>query len=98
MPDVPPDSAPTGPVPDDNQPGHHADHEQDKPDLDAFARKLGVVDTDAVETGDGADAVEPGSGPAKGLGGRGRLVAMVVAALAALVALVVVRKRRTAGR
>ncbi len=24
----------TGPVPEDNQPGHHPEHDQDKPDLD----------------------------------------------------------------
>jgi hypothetical protein len=29
-------------VPPDNQPGHHPDKEQDKPDLDAFAAKLGT--------------------------------------------------------
>src|SRR5688500_20301959 len=33
---------PTGPVPPDNQPGHHPPKEQDKPDLDAFAAKLGT--------------------------------------------------------
>ncbi|HET9770016.1 MAG TPA: hypothetical protein VFS16_03935 [Acidimicrobiia bacterium] len=32
----------TGPVPADNQPGHHPAKEQDKPDLDAFAAKLGA--------------------------------------------------------
>jgi hypothetical protein len=32
----------TGPIPADNQPGHHPAHEQDKPDLDAFAAKLGA--------------------------------------------------------
>lgn len=32
----------TGPVPPGNQPGHHPGKEQDKPDLDAFAAKLGA--------------------------------------------------------
>jgi hypothetical protein len=32
----------TGPVPPENQPGHHPPKEQDKPDLDAFAAKLGT--------------------------------------------------------
>ena len=32
----------TGPVPPDNQPGHHPAEEQDKPDPDAFAAKLGT--------------------------------------------------------
>lgn len=30
----------TGPVPPDNQPGHHPDEEADKPDLDVFAARL----------------------------------------------------------
>ena len=37
---------PTGPVPEDNQPGHHPDQEQDKPDLDKFAERLGIVSED----------------------------------------------------
>jgi hypothetical protein len=32
----------TGPVPPENQPGHHPPDEQDKPDLDKFAAKLGT--------------------------------------------------------
>lgn len=32
----------TGPVPPGNQPGHHPSKEQDKPDLDAFAARLGT--------------------------------------------------------
>ena len=32
-----------GPVPEDNQPGHHPPHEQDRPDLDAMAARLGTV-------------------------------------------------------
>jgi len=32
----------TGPVPPENQPGHHPEKEQDKPDLDAFAARLGT--------------------------------------------------------
>ena len=32
----------TGPVPAENQPGHHPAKEQDKPDLDAFAARLGT--------------------------------------------------------
>src|SRR5438093_13047872 len=31
----------SGPVPEDNLPGHHPPQEQDKPDLDAFAGRLG---------------------------------------------------------
>ena len=31
-----------GPVPAENQPGHHPAEEQDKPDLDEFAAKLGT--------------------------------------------------------
>ncbi len=39
-------SDPDGPIPEDQRPGHHPDHDQDKPDLDAFAARLGVVGDD----------------------------------------------------
>jgi hypothetical protein len=32
----------TGPVPPDNEPGHHPPKEQDKPDLDKFAARIGT--------------------------------------------------------
>lgn len=32
----------TGPIPEDQRPGHHPDEEQDKPDLDAFAERFGT--------------------------------------------------------
>ena len=35
---------PRGPVPAENQPGHHPADEQDKPDLDKFAAKLGTME------------------------------------------------------
>lgn len=35
-------TAPTAPIPEDQRPGHHPDHEQDKPDGDAFAERLGM--------------------------------------------------------
>jgi hypothetical protein len=34
-----------GPVPEDNRPGHHPEHEQDKPDLDASAERAQGGDT-----------------------------------------------------
>ncbi|MBK5221348.1 MAG: hypothetical protein JJE52_00410 [Acidimicrobiia bacterium] len=49
-PHAPQGSPSRGPVPDDNQPGHHPDHEQDKPDLDAFAEKLGTKPSDERST------------------------------------------------
>ena len=36
-------TSPDGPVPEDQRPGHHPEHDQDKPDLDKFAARLGVV-------------------------------------------------------
>jgi hypothetical protein len=33
---------PGGPVPPGNQPGHHPDHDQDKPPLDDFAQAMGI--------------------------------------------------------
>lgn len=46
-----------GPVPVDNQPGHHPPVEQDKPDADRFIAKVKAV---ASEADDGASAVEVG--------------------------------------
>lgn len=50
-------SAPDGPVPADNRPGHHPDRDQDKPDLERFAARLGVVKEGAEP--DDAAHVEP---------------------------------------
>jgi hypothetical protein len=41
--DRPGSSGPQGPVPEDQRPGHHPDDEQDKPDLDKFAERMGIV-------------------------------------------------------
>ena len=46
------------PVPADNRQGHHPAHEQDKPDLDKFAAKFGLVDEAVDETVDEAVDVE----------------------------------------
>jgi hypothetical protein len=43
-------SGDTGPVPEANQPGHHPDHEQDEPDLDSFADRMGVQSDDPDPT------------------------------------------------
>lgn len=40
--DDPKTSGSRGPVPAEQRPGHHPDDEQDKPDLDAFAERLGI--------------------------------------------------------
>lgn len=91
--DRPGTSGPAGPVPEDNQPGHHPAHEQDKPDLDAFAARLGVVEREPA-----AAAAEPA---ADASGGRARrpLVAVALAVLTtALGVLGVVAARRRRGR
>jgi hypothetical protein len=50
-----------GPVPVDNQPGHHPPVEQDKPDADRFVAKVKAVAAEAhAEADDGSDAVEVG--------------------------------------
>lgn len=46
--------------PPDQQPGHHPEHEQDKPDLDAFAERFGARPAED-------DSEEPG--PREGAGG-----------------------------
>ncbi|MCO8127327.1 hypothetical protein NHL50_08905 [Acidimicrobiia bacterium EGI L10123] len=44
--DAPTTSGSDGTIPEDQRPGHHPDQEQDKPDMDAFAERLGVVSED----------------------------------------------------
>jgi len=39
---LPPAQEQSGPIPEENQPGHHPEHEQDQPDLDDVAGKLGI--------------------------------------------------------
>jgi hypothetical protein len=89
---------PTGPVPPENQPGHRPAHEQDKPDLDAFAERLGIGEpgTTAAERGP-EGAGQPAPRP-----GRRRLAALVgggVGLAGAVLALVglLIRRRRSAG-
>jgi hypothetical protein len=54
----------TGPVPPENEPGHHPPKEQDKPDLDAFAAKLGT-DPKAPTATSARKAPRPKATPAK---------------------------------
>jgi hypothetical protein len=60
------DPAP-GAIPEDNRPGHHPEHDQDKPPLDAFAERLGIPhegEEDAGETtGDGGERLDGATGP-----------------------------------
>jgi hypothetical protein len=90
--DRPSTSGPAGPIPEDNQPGHHPVHEQDKPDLDAFAARLGVVEAEpaSVTATDVPRAVVPTRG-------RRSLVAVAVLTTA-LGVLGVLMTRRRRGR
>lgn len=56
-----------GPVPPENQPGHHPDQEQDQPDLDDLAARFGIRHD---PEGDGGD--EPTSASAPRSSGRDR--------------------------
>lgn len=44
--DTPGTSGSEGSIPEDQRPGHHPEHEQDKPDMDKFAERLGIVSED----------------------------------------------------
>lgn len=61
----PPSPGETGPIPVDNQPGHHPPKEQDKPDLDAFAAKLGA-DPKPSSAPKARKSSSPGPAPATG--------------------------------
>lgn len=41
----------SGPVPEDNQPGHHPATEQDQPPAEDFVARAGGADTDATRPG-----------------------------------------------
>jgi hypothetical protein len=43
----------SGPVPEENSPGHHPERDQDQPDLDAFARRFSGRDLDDLPTDTG---------------------------------------------
>jgi hypothetical protein len=88
---VPESGGPSGPVPAENQPGHHPSKEQDKPDLDAFAAKLGVAEAPQEDAGTAEDA--PPAPPAA----RNIPTVAVAGALATLLAIVlavVIGRRR----
>lgn len=53
------DRADFGPVPEANRPGHHEPEEQDRPDLDAFAERLGIVTEDQSSSGPPQEAAAP---------------------------------------
>lgn len=104
--DAPPDV-----VPPENRPGHHPDDEQDKPDLDAFAERLGVAersDGDGAAGGAGRDDRETGPagvderptdlGPAVRGSGRPVRVFTAGAGLVAVAAVIVRTRRRSARR
>ena len=86
---------PRGPVPPENQPGHRPAQEQDKPDLDAFAAKMGIADPDAVDAGDAdkgtdtAQSSDRGSPPATAGAGASRAPTRTIAIVSALVLFVV---------
>jgi len=105
---------PSGPVPPDNQPGHHPAEEQDKPDLEAFAARLGITDSPpdngAAATGPptadptARPATSPSPGrsthaPSPSPAPRGnRRMARLATAAGLLVAALLIRRRRRSRR
>ena len=84
--------APRGPVPPENQPGHHPADEQDKPDLNAFAEKLGTM-----EPSERSETPERRESPATSRSRKMRVgvAAAFVTVLAIGVAVVTGRRRRS---
>jgi hypothetical protein len=74
--------APRGPIPPENQPGHHPAEEQDKPPLEKFAAKLGTMPPE--ERDEVLKDEQPAPAPVKrtALVGVAALVALIVAVLA----------------
>jgi hypothetical protein len=92
---------PTGPVPADNQPGHHPPKEQDKPDLESFAERMGITDEPRDQTAPAVSEdrtpppVRPAPSPPLTAQAR-RAVPRVATALLFLVAGLFLTKRRRA--
>lgn len=70
QPHAPRDEPGGGPIPPENQPGHHPAQDQDKPDLDQFAKRLGVTNPDERDANGDAGG-DGGKGDAGGKGGAG---------------------------
>lgn len=70
--DDPGTSGRPGPVPEANRAGHHPDVEQDQPDLDRFAERLGTA---PPPTGDDSGTDDEGTGDG---GGMDRRIAQLV--------------------
>ena len=92
----------TGPVPAENQPGHHPDKEQDKPDLADFAAKLGVTDQPADEVVDRQLEVQARPLPPVQATGpeqtRKPALVGVLAAVLAVLGLILAKRRRSRRR
>ena len=92
--------APRGPVPVDNQPGHHPAEEQDKPDVNAFAEKLGTMPPQQ-RTGEFEPAAatakdeQPSSALKTATRSRPVFVAAVAALLGVVLAVLLGRRRRS---
>lgn len=84
---------PAGPIPAENQPGHHPEAEQDKPDLDAFAARLGVIDEPEPARTEASPVTVVA---AAGRNAATRIAAVVGGVLALLAGLLVLRRRRRA--
>ncbi len=86
-----------GRVPEENSPGHHPEHEQDRPDLDAFAARFSGRDLDDLPTDTGV-ATERSASADHSAGGKGlRSWLPAIAGFATLAAAVAywVRRRRS---
>ena len=93
----PTSSGGSGPVPDENSPGHRPGRDQDQPDLDAFAARFSGRDLDDLPTDTGLhDNTDAPAEDRSAVGHALRRWAPPVAGLAALAAILTfwVRRRR----
>ena len=86
----------TGPVPEASSPGHHPEHEQDKPNLDAFAERFSgralddlPADTGVLADGQGADRTTAG-------GTLRRMAPAIIGTVAIAAAVTILVRRRRA--
>lgn len=93
---IPGVDAPGGPIPADNQPGHHPAVEQDEPPLEKFAAKLGTMEPEErkeVLKDEPPSVVNPPPAPAPAA--RRSALVGIAAAVAVVLAVVVGRRWRS---
>ncbi|WP_436795134.1 hypothetical protein [Actinospongicola halichondriae] len=83
-----------GPIPEEQQPGHQPSHDADKPDLDAFAERLGVVAEGDEPAGAPSVTTDSTSTTLARIRNRQQAILVGGAAIAVVAAILTIRRLR----